>query len=69
VNQRRTADRKNGGLRYARFKKLHGDVGCAFVGLARFVNGHDIYVMNAPGGSRIILIAQQKFRIIEGSDK
>ncbi|MGO8788373.1 MAG: hypothetical protein ACLQVL_13460 [Terriglobia bacterium] len=34
------------------FQKLHGDVGRAVVGLARFVNGDDIRVMDAAGGSR-----------------
>jgi hypothetical protein len=34
------------------FQILHGDVGHAIIGLAGFVNGDDIGVMNAPRGSR-----------------
>jgi hypothetical protein len=33
-------------------QKFHGDVGRAVVGLAGFVNGDDIGVMNAARGSR-----------------
>ncbi len=47
------------------FQKLHGDVGRAVIGLAGFVNGDDIYVMNAARGSRFILKTQQEFGIIQ----
>jgi len=46
------------------FQKLHGDVGRAVNGLAGFVNGDDIEVMNAPRGSRFILKAQQEVGVI-----
>ena len=39
------------------FQKFHGDVGRAVIGLAGFVNGDDIYVMDAPRGSRCIYVA------------
>ncbi len=42
------------------FQKLHGDVGRAVIGLAGFVNGDDVRVINAPRGSRFILKAQQE---------
>ena len=42
------------------FEVLHGDVGCAVIGLAGFVNGDDVRVMNAPRGSRFILKAHQE---------
>ena len=51
------------------FHKLHGDVGRAVIGAAGFVNGDDIYVMNAACGSRFILEAQQEFGVIRGSDE
>ena len=51
------------------FQELHGDVGRAVIGLAGFVNGDDISVMNAPRGSRFILKAQQEVGVIQGSDK
>jgi hypothetical protein len=47
------------------FQKLHGDVGCAFIGLAGFVNGDDVGVMNPPRGSRFILKAQQELGVIK----
>ena len=47
------------------FQKLHGDVGRAVIGLAGFVNGDDVGVMNAPRGSRFILKAQQEVGVIQ----
>ena len=47
------------------FQKLHGDVGRAVIGLAGFVNGDDVRVMNAPRGSRFILKAQQEVGVIQ----
>ncbi len=47
------------------FEILHGDIGRAVIGLAGFVNGDDIRVMNAPRGSSFTLKAQQKFRVIQ----
>ena len=51
------------------FQELHGDVGRAVIGLAGFVNGDDVRVMNAPCGSRFILKAQQEVGVTQGSDK
>jgi len=42
------------------FQEFHGDVRRAIIGLGRFVNGDDIWVMNAPRGSRFILKAHQE---------
>jgi hypothetical protein len=42
------------------FQELHGDAGRAIIGLAGFVNGDDVGMMNAPRGSRFILKAQQE---------
>ncbi len=47
------------------FQKLHGDVGRAVIGLAGFVNGDDVRVMNAPRGSRFILKTQQELGVIQ----
>jgi hypothetical protein len=47
------------------FQKLHGDVGRAVIGLAGFVNGDDVRVMNAARGSRFILKAQQELGVIQ----
>ena len=47
------------------FQKFHGDVGRAVIGLAGFVNGDDIGVMNAARGSRLILKAQQEVGVIQ----
>ena len=47
------------------FQKFHGDVGRAVIGLAGFVNGDDVRVMNAPRGSRLILKAQQEVGVIQ----
>jgi hypothetical protein len=47
------------------FQKFHGDVGRAVIGLAGFVNGDDIHVMNAGRGSRFILKAQQEVGVIQ----
>ena len=47
------------------FQKFHGDVGGAVIGLAGFVNGDDVGVMNAARGSRFILEAQQEVRVIQ----
>ena len=47
------------------FQKLHGDVRRTVVGLAGFVNGDDIDVMNTARGSRLILKTQQEFGIIQ----
>jgi hypothetical protein len=44
---------------------LHGDVGRAVIGLAGFVNGDDVRVVDAPRGTRLILKAQQEVRVIE----
>ncbi len=59
-----------GGLaeRFA-FQKFHGDVVRAVIGLAGFVNGDDVRVMNASGGSRFILKTQQEVGVIKGSNK
>ncbi len=47
------------------FQKLHGDVGGAVIGLAGFVNGDNVRVMNASCGSRFILEAQQEVGVIQ----
>ncbi len=47
------------------FQKLHGDVGRAVVGLAGFVNGDDVCVMNAPRGSRLILKTLEEIGVIQ----
>ena len=47
------------------FQKLHGDVGRAVIGLAGFVNGDNVRVMNAARGSRFILKAQQEVGVIQ----
>jgi hypothetical protein len=47
-------------------QKPYGDVGRAVIGLAGFVNGDDIYVMNATCGTRLILKAQQEVGVIQG---
>ena len=39
------------------FQKLHSDVGRAVIGLAGFVNGDDVGMMNAARGSRFIYVA------------
>ena len=52
---KRTPTREGLTERFA-FQKLHGDVGGAVIGVAGFVNGDDIYVMNAPRGSRFIYV-------------
>jgi hypothetical protein len=46
-------------------QKFHGNVGRAVVGLAGFVDRNDVGVVNAAGGSRFILEAQQKLRVIQ----
>ena len=55
----RTPPREGLPERFA-FQKFHGDVGRAVIGLAGFVDGDDVRVMNAPCGSRFILKAQQE---------
>jgi hypothetical protein len=47
------------------FQEFHGDVRRAVIGLAGFVNGDDIGVMNATRGTRLILKAEQELRVIE----
>ena len=61
---KRTPPREGLAERFA-FQKLHGDVGRAVIGLAGFVNGDDVGVMNAPRGSRLILKAQQEVGVIQ----
>jgi hypothetical protein len=63
-HRKRTPPREGLTERFA-FQKLHGDVGRAVIGLAGFVNGDDIGVMNAPRGSRLILKAQQEVGVIQ----
>ncbi len=65
---KRTPPREGPTKRFA-FQKLHGDVGRAVIGLAGFVNGDDVRVVNAPRGSRFILKTQQELGVIQGSDK
>jgi hypothetical protein len=62
-NRKRTPPREGLTERSA-FQKLHGNVGGAVIGLAGFVNGDDIDVMNAARGSRFILKTQQEVRVI-----
>ena len=47
------------------FQKLHGDVGRAVIGLAGFVNGDDVRLMNAPRRSRFIVKTQQEIGVIQ----
>ena len=61
---KRTPPREGLAERFA-FQKLHGDVGRAVIGLAGFVNGDDVRVMNAARGSRFILKTQQEVGVIQ----
>jgi hypothetical protein len=45
--------------------KAAAEEGRAVIGLAGFVNGDDVRVMNAPCGNRFILKAQQEVGVIE----
>jgi len=47
------------------FQKFHGDVGRAIIGLAGFVNGDDVWVTDAPRGSRFVLKTQQELGVIQ----
>jgi hypothetical protein len=47
------------------FQKFHGDVGRAVIGLAGFVNGDDVGMVDAPRGSGFILKAQQELGVIQ----
>jgi len=52
---KRAASREGLAERFA-FEVLHGDVGRAIIGLAGFVNGDNVRVMNAARGCRLIYV-------------
>jgi hypothetical protein len=47
------------------FQEFHGDVGSAVIGLAGFVYGDDVGVMNATRGSHLILEAQKEIGVVQ----
>jgi hypothetical protein len=65
LGHRKRATAREGLAEGFAFQKFHGDVGRAVIGLAGFVNGDDVYVMNTPRGSRFILKTLEEVGVIQ----